>query len=307
MRTVGWAVTFGVVLLACGPRAAHRAVSGDVDAAREDAADARAPGAGGAGAGGTGDVGGGTGGAGGGGVDGGASDGVRADVASAADGPGARMDAPAPLPDAPLPPPPDAPPPPPPDAPPPPPDAPPPPPDAPPPDLAPTGACAPGACKRVFLSSTVMPNGAIGSPATNDARCQALADGRSLGGTWRAWVADVNSSPNTRFTKAAVPYRLLDGTMVAASYTALTSGALMHAIDMFETGATVPAGTSVEVWTGVTIAGGSALNNCGNWTNNSAGLPNGSVGISDRTNTMWTQAYSQFCDRTDNHLYCFEQ
>jgi hypothetical protein len=178
---------------------------------------------------------------------------------------------------------------------------------APPSADGPGSGCAPGTCKRVFLSSTEMPNGALGSLATSDARCQVLADGRGLGGTWRAWLSDGNASPATRFTRATVPYRLVDGTVVANSFVGLASGTLMHAIDMFETGVTLLPGAQVEVWTGTTTTGASAGATCGNWTNNSAGQPNGSVGVSDRTNGGWTQAYQQFCDRSHIHLYCFEQ
>jgi hypothetical protein len=167
--------------------------------------------------------------------------------------------------------------------------------------------CAGGTCKRVFLSSTEMLSGALGILATSDGRCQALADGRAMGGTWRAWLSDSNTSPSMRFTRPTVPYRLVDGTMVANSFSGLVSGSLMHAIDMFETGVTLLPGAQVEVWTGTTPTGTNAAATCGNWTNSSTGQPNGSVGISDRANAGWTQAYQQFCDRTHVHLYCFEQ
>jgi hypothetical protein len=159
----------------------------------------------------------------------------------------------------------------------------------------------------VFISSQAMANGGLGSLSAADATCVRLAAAAELGGTWRAWLSDARSSPASHFTQSALPYRLLDGSQVAASWTALTSGGLEHAIDVRETGDPVPAGSVVQVWTGTTPSGSASGVSCGNWTNNSPGLPNGEVGLSSRLDRGWTQAVVQLCSRTGVHIYCFEQ
>jgi hypothetical protein len=94
---------------------------------------------------------------------------------------------------------------------------------------------------------------------------------------------------------------------VAAGWDALTSGTLTHAIDVFETGQTVPAGRIVEVWTGTSSAGNASGMDCANWTNGTATGGNGGVGLTTHSDRGWTQAYTQLCSRGDLHLYCFEQ
>ncbi len=166
--------------------------------------------------------------------------------------------------------------------------------------------CQPGGCKRVFVSSSAMPNGGFGSVSTADALCQRLATAAALGGMWRAWVSDERRPAASRLTPSPRPYRLLDGTQVAASWAALTSGTIDNPIDRHEDGAPVPGGGH-EIWTGTTAAGGASGITCGNWTNNSPGLPNGHVGHTSRRDVGWTQALAQRCNQTAAHLYCFEQ
>jgi hypothetical protein len=167
--------------------------------------------------------------------------------------------------------------------------------------------CLPGGCKRVFVSSQTMPNGGLGSVARADATCAQLAATAGLEGVWRVWLSDARTSPALRFTRSSRPYLLLDGTQVAASWAALTSGTLEHAIDVFETGVAAPPGASLQVWTGTTPAGSASGVTCGNWTNNSPGLPSGEVGLSDRRDGRWTQAVAQLCSQPGVHIYCFEQ
>jgi len=165
----------------------------------------------------------------------------------------------------------------------------------------------------VFLSSTLTMTAVLGGLAGGDAICQRLADAKKLGATWKAWLSDATASPSTRFTQAAVPYRLMSGTLVANDWTSLTSGVLAHAIDMDEAGTTVLPDSSVtEVWTGTTPSGTYAGASCQDWTSSQAhgvmcALICGEVGLFDRTNAEWTAVYLQFCDRGDLRLYCFEQ
>src|SRR5207245_9449153 len=101
------------------------------------------------------------------------------------------------------------------------------------------------ATRRAFITSSAF-TADFGGAGAGDTACQNLANAAGLGGTWMAWVSDSNSSPSARFSRATVPYRLLDGTRVAASYAALASGTLEHGIDRDQRGTVWP---TREVWT----------------------------------------------------------
>jgi hypothetical protein len=157
--------------------------------------------------------------------------------------------------------------------------------------------------KRVFVSSTSS-NANLGGATGADARCQNLAQAAGLGGMFRAWLSVSGSSPSTRFTKAVVPYRLLDGTVVADDWNDLTDGTLKHAIDRDEKNALVVA---AEVWTGTRTNGTLEAEGCLDFSTGDVFAPVASQGITDRAGTQWTAAYLQFCNRTSPRIYCFEQ
>ena len=116
--------------------------------------------------------------------------------------------------------------------------------------------CQPGTCKRVFVSLNVpATSGRLGGTTAADAFCQTAANAAQLGGTWRAWLSDNASSPSTRFVHSTVPYRLLDGSLVANNWNSLTSGTIAHPIDIFEDGTPVPPSVVHEVWTGTNEIG----------------------------------------------------
>jgi hypothetical protein len=168
------------------------------------------------------------------------------------------------------------------------------------------GSDAPvGPYKRVFLSSTLTTSGNLGGIAAVDASCQSLADAQMLGGTWKAWLSDQMGSPATRFTQATIPYRLVDGTLVANDWTELTSGTLVHPIDHEETGALATGVT--EVWTGTLPDGTYEGDSCKNWSNGSVNPFLAEVGTFDQADYRWTAVYLQFCDRGQLRIYCFEQ
>jgi len=140
-----------------------------------------------------------------------------------------------------------------------------------------------------------------------DTFCQTSADAEGLGGQWKAWISDTTTSPAARFTHATVPYRLLGGVAIANDWIGLTSGTLLHAIDVFEDGTSPEAGVVLEVWTGTNVNGLYSGKSCANWTNDTASPPNADVGVTSQTNAGWTSVYQQFCDRTTHRVYCFEQ
>ncbi len=92
--------------------------------------------------------------------------------------------------------------------------------------------------KTVFVTSAQF-NGNLGGLEGADAKCQAEADGPASivpSGTYLAWLSDGTDSPDTRFTKSAHPYILLDGTKIAENYTDLTDGSILNAINIDPTG-----------------------------------------------------------------------
>lgn len=170
----------------------------------------------------------------------------------------------------------------------------------------PQSMCIANACvavRRVFVSSTGS-TANLGGVAGADGRCQTLALAAQLGGTWRAWVSASGDTPNTRFTKSTVPYRLLNGTLVADDWDDLTDGSLEHAIDRDEKNVLV---ANTEVWTATNSGGNFTSGGCNAFMSGANGSPTAAQGLSDETDTDWTNTYVQFCDRTTPRIYCFEQ
>lgn len=171
------------------------------------------------------------------------------------------------------------------------------------------------AYKNIFVTSTTH-NGNLGGIAGADAICQARAQAGGLTGTYKAWLTDgtATNAPNSTFAQSSVPYRLLDGRIVAENYTDLvtgndsTGGTIYTPINITELGSIVKSGTGA-VWTNTTVAGArkgstAGTNHCTNWTNSSAGQ-SGSAGI-PFTMTEWTDKQTYTCNSM-NRLYCVEQ
>jgi len=162
--------------------------------------------------------------------------------------------------------------------------------------------CAVGACKLVFVSSNAI-DGNEGNVAAMDAVCQARAVARNLAGTWRAWASQTNNSVAMRFTQAAVPYRLLDGSTIANNWNDLIDGVLAHSINVLDDGTV--AATALDVWTGTMITGGVAPFTCTDWTTNSPTVT-GNIGRTNLADNGWTFFQDQFCNFS-LRVYCFEQ
>jgi hypothetical protein len=139
-----------------------------------------------------------------------------------------------------------------------------------------------------------------------DDLCQVLADGAKLPGTYMAWLSDGTTSAASRLWHGSGPYVLVDGTVVATDWTGLTSGTLLHGINLDEHGATVPSGT--YAWTG-TLANGttaSAEDTCRGWTFATAVNPDRGLTGAANGSGSWSQAYGVTCDNY-NRLYCIQQ
>ena len=167
--------------------------------------------------------------------------------------------------------------------------------------------------KLVFVSSELY-NGDMGGLAGADARCQGLADAAGLPGTYRAWLSSTTESPSTRFIQSEGPYVLVNGTLIANSWTDLTDGALANPINLTERGTAPPAsfslcsGETTGVWSG-TRPNGSIIstNRCQDWTAATVSV-GGHWGNSTRsTNAQWSDwCYGGSCDWLAS-IYCFQQ
>jgi hypothetical protein len=169
----------------------------------------------------------------------------------------------------------------------------------------------------VFVSSQVYAAGALGGLAGADATCQSLAAAASLGtsSTFKAWLSDANQDATSRFGHWTTPYVLADlSTQVASDWTSLTSGALVHAIDMTETGGAPPTGTmpAAATWTNTTTSGGTYSKiDCSNWTSKTATVSLFHVGTATAATSAWTldpsHSYTgNFCNDTAA-IYCVGQ
>ena len=162
--------------------------------------------------------------------------------------------------------------------------------------------------KTVFVTSAKF-KGNLGGLAGADNKCQAEADGPASivpSGTYLAWLSDGTDSPDTRFTKSAHPYMLLDGTKIAENYTDLTDGSILRAINIDSTGK--PLGAQ-QFWTGTKADGTTAplFVTCNGWKDP---LPyhKGTHGQTNLTDSSWSTMHSNdSCRIGPNFLLCFQQ
>lgn len=182
---------------------------------------------------------------------------------------------------------------------------------------------APVPHKIAFVTSQVF-TGNLGGLVGADVKCQTAASSAGLPGVYKAWLSNATVSAASRLEHATLPYMLVDGTVVATDWTMLTSGRLMHAIDLTERGTPAVAGSNQDcffggtgkfVWTNSsangTVANGGMVSSCGNDWNSSgptdASGPFGVVGSMSHADVMWTLSCgSARCENTAP-LYCLEQ
>jgi len=159
------------------------------------------------------------------------------------------------------------------------------------------------AYRRVFVTSTTN-NGSLGGLTGADAKCQARADSVSLGGTWKSWLSDSQTSATTRISHSQMPYVLINGTEIAKDWNDLTDGTLEHSINVTELNTTQSSGP----WANTSINGSAcfATNpnaSCSNWTSSSA---TGMTGRATDTGQSWTCYDAPGCSES-HPIYCFEQ
>lgn len=172
------------------------------------------------------------------------------------------------------------------------------------------GSC--GAC-LVFLSSSTS-NGNLGGLDGADKICQDLARAVTpapLPGVYKAWLsthARPNESPYSgRMRRSGQPYKLVNGTQIAANWDDLTDRNLAAPINVTESGQTVTNFTSA--WTN-THPDGWAIQTASYWTCNAWRSGSDSdaaiVGGVTFANEQWSILYQPNCSNA-MHLYCFQQ
>jgi len=171
----------------------------------------------------------------------------------------------------------------------------------------------------VFLSGETF-SGNLGGVSGADLKCRTLAQAADLAGanTFRAWISDGTQSPLTRFTQidvADAPYILLNGRIVAGTFTELVEQGPRTGISITETGEPI---FESFAWTNTSAFGEpfGAANTCAEWTSSSQLLKSrrglnaiiveqGPLFDSWRDERLWTSASSQSCN-FPYHLYCFQ-
>lgn len=155
--------------------------------------------------------------------------------------------------------------------------------------------------KRVFVTSTTY-DGNLGGLSGGDAKCNTVAVGAAIGGTWTAWLSDDTTNALDRITDVGPWYLIDETTLVANNKTTLVT-TLVNPIGNTELGAIIGAAI---VWTGTKSDGSADSLLCANWTTNSSGT--GTTGRANQANGSWTSAQTTLCSSSlTGHLYCFEQ
>jgi hypothetical protein len=162
--------------------------------------------------------------------------------------------------------------------------------------------------RAVFVSSVSF-KGNLGGLTGADAKCQADADGPASivpAGTYLAWLSDGTDSPDTRFTRSSHPYLLPDGTMIAEDFTDLTSGSILHALDIDPTGRRLGL---IFYWTGTNSHGTTAGDHvtCDGWTADPVANFYGMAGATHKSSTMWSSYFGRRRCGWRFKLACFQQ
>ena len=173
--------------------------------------------------------------------------------------------------------------------------------------------------KRVFVTSQAYQGGLLGGLAGADAKCATRATAAGLTGTYKAWLSDREAQAVFRLTHSTGNYLLVDGTTVAADWSALASGSLAHAIDHDELGALYApplncfvVGGIVPVWTATRYNGrynATTGGTCNDWTEiqHDGFYIDGDVGNAQSHDTHWSESLCGITCSESAALYCLEQ
>ena len=136
------------------------------------------------------------------------------------------------------------------------------------------------------------------------------------------WLSDATGSPSTRFTKPTIPYRLVDGTLIANDYADLTDGSAVVGVIKTESGGPAPRTTfcgpevpgvildKIMVWTSTSATGTllASQGTCLNWTDTLAGT-GAQWAQPGPTTGMTTQCTGGSCNGGPYlaPIFCFQQ
>jgi cysteine-rich repeat protein len=141
--------------------------------------------------------------------------------------------------------------------------------------------------RRVFVTSVDYQAGELQSLKLADALCGNLADDQGWPDAlkYRAWLSDSTTDARDRFKQGRGRLVMVNGLVLAASWSALLAGELENPLEVTEKSETYHGG----VWTG-TRPDGTAVpgaEHCDDWSTSSF-LKTGHYGYSDRTTPEWT-------------------
>ena len=159
---------------------------------------------------------------------------------------------------------------------------------------------------RAFLTSQQFGNGNLGGLSGADQKCQTLADAANLHGTFKAWLGTDTVSPISpgRFNTKNLPYKKVDGTLIANNFADLVDDSILSPINVDEKGTSYADGL---VYSGTGGQGqiGSQWPNCVNWTSSSIS-DQGNVGDVAHTDYYWIDWYQRAACDVSRPIYCFE-
>ncbi|MGB6366759.1 MAG: hypothetical protein WBG93_08005 [Thermoanaerobaculia bacterium] len=164
-------------------------------------------------------------------------------------------------------------------------------------------------CPKLVFITTSGYGGNLGGLDGADTICQTLAHNAGLPGTYKAWLSDDTGSPSTRFVQHTGPYILVDGTIVADSWSDLVDctnpNCLQNPITLTAGGSSLPA---VPMWTNTNTDGtGSSSNDCLDWTSGGCCATWGGTGQNAFVDANWTFDGSSAQCFNARHLFCFQQ
>lgn len=180
------------------------------------------------------------------------------------------------------------------------------PPPTPTPTPTPTPSPTPIPTKKVFVTSAKY-NGNLEGLSGADSKCQSLASGADLLGTYKAWLSDTSTSAVSRLSHSSLSYILTNGDSIADNWDDLIDGTLKSSIRYNEFGTEVTVGDDLTVFTSTRIDGvSSGSSNCNDWNSSSSDY-SGYVGSAAYSSSAWTYFDTTLPCFFSVRLYCIEQ
>lgn len=161
--------------------------------------------------------------------------------------------------------------------------------------------------KTIFYTNDSVASGDFGGVDGGDSFCQIAADNASVEGNFKAWLGVSGSTeepPRPGFKTFDLPYRNVDGSLVATGFADFTNGLTEGNIIKSETGVDA----FRNYWTAISSSITYVAPGCNNWTSSSSEFK-GTVGNSLHIDNPghWTAFNAVGCNVSSVALLCFEQ